>query len=197
MRSSRSRGRALAATAVVALVTVAGVAYPFLIYLYGDRVRPAVFVAGGLVLIGLQLTVLRSPVARLWRVPLLLSAALTVALALLDQKLAREAYPVVTSLAVALVFAWSLVSPPSLVERFARIRHPDLPASGIRYCRNVTVLWAVWLTLNAAIAAGLAVSGDVKRWAIWTGAVSYAISGLLFLGEFGYRMLVVQRRARP
>jgi len=197
MRSSRSSVRALAATATVALVAVAGVAYPFLIYFYGDRVPPAVFVAGALILIGLQLTVLRSPVAKLWRMPLILSAVLTIAVAFLDQSLAKEAYPVVRSLAVASVFGWSLISPPSLVERIARVRYPELPALAIRHCRNVTVLWAVWLTLNAAVAAALALSGDVKTWAIWTGAVSYGISGLLFVGELGYRTLVLERRARP
>jgi uncharacterized membrane protein len=197
MRSSRSRSRALAATAAVALVTIAGIAYPFSIYFFGDRVKPAVFVAGALVLIGLQLTVLRSPVAKLWRVPLLLSAVLTIVVAFLDQNLAKEAYPVVRSLAVALVFGWSLVSPPSLIERFARLRHPELPPQATRYCRNVTVIWTIWLTVNGVIAAALAVWGDVKSWAIWTGAISYAISGLLFLGEFGYRSLFLERRARP
>jgi uncharacterized membrane protein len=185
------------AVAASALVAAAGLAYPFLIYFYGDRVPPVVFVAGALVLIGLQLTVLRSPLARLWRAPLLLSAVLTILVALLDQRLAREAYPAVRSLSVAAVFAWSLMSPPSLIERFARLRHPALPDAARSYCRNVTLLWAGWLVLNAAIAAALAVRGDVGSWAIWTGGVSYAISGLLFVGEFGYRMLVLEKQARP
>jgi uncharacterized membrane protein len=197
MRSSRSRARSIATAFTVAFVAVAGFAYPFLVYFYGDRVRPAIFVAGALALAALQLTVLRSQVARLWRVPLILSAVLTVAIMFLDQRLARDAYPVIRSLGAAAVFAWSLASPPSLIERFARLRHSELPSGAIRYCRNVTLLWAIWLTLNAAIAATLALAGDVRIWAIWTGGISYAISGILFAGEFGYRMLVLERRQHP
>ena len=196
MRFSPSSARTFT-VAASGLVAAAGLAYPFLIYFYGDRVPAIIFVAGALVLIGLQLTVLRSPVARLWRAPLLVSAALMVIVALLDQRLAREAYPVVQSLSAAGIFAWSLASPPSLIERFARLRHPELPAAARSYCRAVTVLWSGWLVLNAAIAAALAVRGDVTSWTIWTGGVSYAISGLLFVGEFSYRMLILEKQARP
>jgi uncharacterized membrane protein len=154
-------------------------------------------VAAALFLVGLQLTVLRSPLAKLWRVPLLISAALTVAIAFLDQNVAQEAYPVVRSLSVAAIFGWTLISPPSLVERFARLRRPHLPDSAVRYCRNVTVIWAVWLAANAAVATALVARGDLRSWAIWTGAVSYVISGLIFVGEFGFRFLFLEHRQRP
>jgi uncharacterized membrane protein len=197
MRSWRNSTRSIASGLTFAVVAAGGVCYPFLIFFYGDRVRPVVFVAGALALTALQLSVLRSPVARLWRVPLMLSAMVTVAIMLLDQGLAREAYPVVRSFGAAAIFAWSLISPPSLIERFARLRYPELPDGAVRYCRKVTVIWAVWLTLNGVIAAVLALKGEVQIWALWTGAVSYVISGSLFLGEFGYRTLVLQRRAQP
>jgi uncharacterized membrane protein len=196
MRSWWSNPRSIGTGLVFAVVAAGGVCYPFLIFFYGDRVRPAIFVAGGLVLTALQLSLLRSPVARLWRVPLMLSALVTIAIMLLDQSLAREAYPVVRSWGAAAIFAWSLVSPPSLIERFARLRYSDLPQEGVRYCRKVTVIWAVWLALNGAIAATLALRGELRLWVLWTGAISYVISGSLFLGEFAYRTLVLQRRVR-
>jgi uncharacterized membrane protein len=159
---------------------------------------PAVaFVAAALLLLGLQLSVLRSSMARLWRVPLLISAILTVAIAFLDQNVAREAYPVVRSLAASAIFCWTLVSPPSLVERFARITQSDLPEAAVRYCRTVTIIWAVWLAANAAIATALVARGDLKSWAIWTGILSYVISGLIFAGEFGYRFLFLKSAKRP
>ena len=37
-------------------------------------------------------------------------------------------YPVLVNAALLGVFAYSLISPPSMIERFARIREPDLPA---------------------------------------------------------------------
>lgn len=193
MQSWPSKARILA----IGFAAVAGVAYPFAVYFYRDRLPAAAFVAAALLLLGLQLAVLRSPAARLWRVPLVISAVLTVAVALLDQNVAREAYPVVRSLAVCAIFAWTLISPPSLIERFARIRHSDLPQAAVRYCRNVTIIWAVWLAANAAIATALVARGDLKAWAIWTGILSYVVSGLIFAGEFGYRILILDSRKRP
>src|SRR5690242_4406331 len=123
MQSSPSRARILA----IGFAAAAGIAYPFAVYFYRDSLPATAFVAVALLLLGLQLAVLRSSMAKLWRVPLLISAVLTVAVALLDQNLAREAYPVVRSLAASAIFSWTLVSPPSLVERFARITRSDLP----------------------------------------------------------------------
>src|SRR4051812_6608274 len=102
MRSWLSNARKLA----IGIAAVAGVVYPFAVYFNRDRLPPAVFVAAALLLIGIQLTVLRSPLAKLWRVPLLISAILTIVIALLDQNVAREAYPVVRSLAVSAIFCW-------------------------------------------------------------------------------------------
>jgi uncharacterized membrane protein len=122
---------------------------------------------------------------------------MTIVIALLDQNVAREVYPVVRSLAVSAIFCWTLISPPSLVERFARIRQPNLPDAVIRYCRNVSIIWAIWLAINAVVAMSLVVWGDLRSWAVWTGGVSYAISGLIFAGEFGFRFLILERQKRP
>jgi len=193
MRSWPSRARTLA----IGFAVVAGVAYPFAVYFYRDRLPATVLVAVALLLLGIQLATLQSPTAKLWRVPLLISAGLTIAIAFLDQNTAQEAYPVVRSLAVAAIFAWTLISPPSLIERFARLRRPQLPDSAVRYCRNVTIIWAVWLAANAAIATALVARGDLRSWAIWTGALSYVVSGLIFAGEFGYRVFFLEGHRRP
>jgi uncharacterized membrane protein len=109
--------------------------------------------------------------------------------------MAAKAYPVVISLAVAAVFALSLVFPPSVVERIARLREPDLPPDGVAYTRKVTWVWVVWLALNAAIAAALAAWAPLKVWALWTGLLSYLVTGLLFAGEMLVRRHVRGRAA--
>lgn len=48
-------------------------------------------------------------------------------------------------------FSWSLRSPTSLIERLARIQHPDLPPEGIIYTRRVTQIWCVFI-VNGSIA---------------------------------------------
>lgn len=172
-------------------VATASIAYPFAVYFGRDRVEPLIFVAVAFLLVVTRLLTLRGETARRWRVPMLAAAALLLLLALLDLGLAAKAYPVLLSLAAAGLFGWSLLRPPSLVERFARLRRPDLPAAAQRYCRRVTVIWVAWLLLNAAVAAGLALWGSVAWWTLWTGVAFYAVSALLLGGEY-----LVRRRTQ-
>jgi len=171
---------------VVALAIVS-VAYPLLFYWVHDRVSPLFFVAVAMGLAGLRLATARSATLKLWRAPLAISAVAFVALAAVDGALAAKVYPVLISLAFASAFGWSLLNPPSLVERFARIRNPELPPRGQVYCRKVTLVWFLWLVLNAVISAALALWGAVGVWALWTGVLSYVVMGLLFVGEIGLR----------
>lgn len=174
----------------------AGLLYPALVYVGRSAVPPLAFVALALALIGARFAVCSSPLARVWRLPLVGAAGLIALLAALDGTLAVKAYPVLLSLGTGLVFAASLLRPPSLIETFARLREPDLPPDGQAYCRTVTVVWTVWLMLNAAIAGGLAVWGSDEAWALWTGIIAYAVMGVLFGGEFLVRHAVRRRHAR-
>ncbi|WP_448207160.1 hypothetical protein [Azospirillum sp. sgz302134] len=174
---------------------MASLAYPGVVYLGRGAIPPQAFVAVALALIGLRLAASNSPAARVWRPPLAGAAGALAVLALLDPALAAKAYPVVVSLGVAAAFGVTLLRPPSLIERLARLAEPDLPPRGVAYCRAVTVLWTGWLLLNAAIAAGLAVAGSVELWALWTGLLSYLVTGALFAGEFLVRRAVRRREA--
>ncbi|AWK86259.1 hypothetical protein [Azospirillum thermophilum] len=174
-------------------LVAASLAYPGVVYLGRGAVPPQVFVAVALALIGLRLAALAGPTARAWRAPLFGAAAVVAALALLDPALAAKAYPVAVSLGFAVAFGVTLWRPPSLIERIARLREPDLPPRGVAYCRTVTVLWTVWLLGNAGIAAALAVAGSVEAWALWTGLLSYLVTGVLFAGELLVRRTVRRR----
>lgn len=176
-------------------LVVASIAYPGLVYLGRAVVPPLAFAAVALGLIALRLVASTGPAARLWRPPLAGAFAVLVVLALLDPLLATRAYPVVVSLGVAGAFGVTLLRPPSLIERLARLREPDLPPRGVAYCRVVTGLWTGWLLLNAGIAAVLAMSGSVEAWALWTGLLSYLITAVLFAGEPLVRRTVRARAA--
>ena len=178
-----------------AALVVASLLYPGLVYAGRAAVPPLAFVALALALIGVRLAASSSPTARVWRLPLAGAAVVIAALAALDGQLAAKAYPVVLSLGTAAVFGVSLLRPPSLIERFARLQEPDLPPEGQAYCRTVTVVWTVWLVANAAIAAALAVWGSDAAWALWTGIVAYVVMGVLFGGEFLIRRVVRRRHA--
>jgi len=175
-------------------ITGLSVVYPALVWLYRGQVAPALFVLFALLLVGVRMALTAPDRGQPWRLSLLAVAAFLVVLASLDMDLGTKAYPVLLSLAAAYVFAQSLLSPPSLIERMARVRRATV-SEGLRiYCRNLTAIWAVWLVLNAVIAAALAVQGSDRAWALWTGVLSYVLSGFLLVGEMGVRRVILRKQ---
>ncbi len=162
-------------------------AYPIVLYFTRDQLPPLAFVIAGISLVLLRAGLAHDVRLRSWRVPLLFALALMLAIALLDAELGARFYPVVMSLAAAAVFGVTLLNPPSLIERLARLKAADLPDQAISYCRTVTWVWTIWLLLNAAIAAALALAGMDAAWALWTGIVAYVIGGILLAGEWIFR----------
>ena len=128
----------------------------------------------------------------MWRVPLFATVLGLVAISLYDLGLAMRFYPVLMSLGIGALFGFTLFYPPSLIERFARIREPDLPLEKIHHCRRVTIVWTVFSLFNASIAGWASLWGSIELWSLWTGLISYIMMGVLFVGEF-----VVRSRLKP
>ena len=99
--------------------------------------------------------------------------------------------PIVINLALCVFFARTLRSGcEPLVSRFARIERggqlaPDLG----RYTRNLTMAWAGFFVLMAAISATLAVTGPLAAWSIFTNILNYVLVALFFMLEYVYRRL--------
>lgn len=128
-------------------------------------------------------------------VPMLLaSIAAICAMGLLsawNSALAMRLYPVFMTGAILIAFASTLVNPPSMIERFARLAEPDLPPSGVAYTRKVTIVWCAFLALNFCVALWTALYASLELWALYNGVISYVLMGLLFAGEF-----LVRRKVR-
>ncbi|MBA3580859.1 MAG: hypothetical protein H0W44_00230 [Gammaproteobacteria bacterium] len=101
-------------------------------------------------------------------------------------------YPVVVNLSFLCVFGLSLRYPPSVIERIARIKYPDIPPAGVQHARNFTVIWCVFFILNASVAFYTAVYADTATWALYNGLIAYALMGCLFAAEWLYRKLVLK-----
>jgi len=168
-----------------------GLLYPPLVY-FGITTLPSMtFVLIGLALIGVRLLALRQqPDTKIWRIAFLIAALGLIVMLLLDSHLAVRAYPVVVSLSIAAIFGLSLLYPPTLVERIARLKEPNLPPSGVIYTRRVTIIWAICLVANALISAATALWGTLAQWTLWNGLVSYILMGTLFIGEVMVRRMV-------
>jgi uncharacterized membrane protein len=84
-------------------------------------------------------------------------------------------------------FARTLVHGPSMIETFARLRHPDLLASRGPYLRAVTGVWCGFFAVNIAMSLFLALHSTLATWALYTGVLNYVFMGLLLGGERVYR----------
>jgi uncharacterized membrane protein len=94
--------------------------------------------------------------------------------------------PVCTNLVLAFVFAVSLTYPPTVIERFARRRQPDLPMRGVQYCRRVCWVWVLFFLFNAAISFD-SIFRSFEWWSVYNGVISYGLVGLLFAAEYLFR----------
>ncbi|MES2018962.1 MAG: hypothetical protein V4484_20920 [Pseudomonadota bacterium] len=168
------------------LAVILTVLYPLAIWLGQGRVEPRWLALLLLLAAAARLPALKvSRVAR-WSVAcaLLLAAGAVWANALLPLKL----YPVLVNAVLLAAFGYSLASPPSMVERMARLTEPDLPPAAIAYTRVVTQVWCAFFIVNGSIALGTAIWASPAVWSLYTGVISYVLMGLLFAGEYLVRL---------
>jgi uncharacterized membrane protein len=159
-----------------------GLSYPALLYL-GRQAWPPYVSALILVLLA-WLWRLRAgalPVGRGLGWATLLLAAAAVAL---GDTLPLKFYPVLVNAVLLAVFGASLWFPPPVVERIARLRHPDLPPEGVAYTRRVTRIWCGFFLGNGSLALWTTLYGSDRAWFWYNGVIAYLLIGSLFAGEW-------------
>lgn len=166
-------------------------ALPFLVYFALQRFQPR-----EVALLLLALMLLRAPgkviafLRRLGLRALLPATALLALVALLWRSNAPIwvlCYPIFMNALMLGLFAASLAHPPSVIERLARLRHPDLPPEGIAYTRRVTLVWCGFFAINGSIAAWTVFAASRETWVLYNGLISYCMMGALFAGEWLFR----------
>lgn len=178
-----------AAPAIRALLIALGLAYPLLAYFGHATVSPAIFILATLALIAIRYVFAQPGPLTMGPSTLLIVGGALIVVSLADRQLAALAYPSLISFAFASAFGLSLWRRPSLIERFARLRQPDLPDAAKTYCAHVTLLWTVWLLANGLIAAALAFGRHMELWLLWTSLINYLLSGTLLGGEWLFRRI--------
>jgi uncharacterized membrane protein len=93
-------------------------------------------------------------------------------------------YPVFMNAIALMSFTVTLVRPPSMVERFARLQHDSLSPAAIIYTRRVTWVWCGFFVINGLIAAYSALFLSRMAWALYNGFICYLLMGGLWLGEW-------------
>ena len=170
---------------ITAALSAATVAYPLVVYLSIGHLAPQ-WLALMLVLLALARACVGGQ--RFWWVVVAGAALLCAASWFRSDTLAVRLYPVLVNGVLLFVFAFSLWRPPSVVERLARLREPDLPPSGVRYTRQVTGVWCAFFVFNGAMAGCTAIWGSDQQWALYNGLIAYVLMGAMFAGEYLLRL---------
>lgn len=176
---------------VAAALAAAAVAYPFIVYATLDRVSAAwlalplalLWLARGLTARAAQ------PGDRLLPATALIFCLI---LAVSNSENWLRWYPVLVNGMMLAIFGASLRTGMPVVERLARLRHPDLPPEGVRYTRNVTRAWCLFFAVNGTIAAALAAWAPWSWWVAYNGGASYVLMGLMAAGEWLIRPAVAK-----
>jgi uncharacterized membrane protein len=136
--------------------------FPLALWLGEGRVAPA-WLAALLLLVGLARwpNAAAAVATRYWAGGMILLALLAYWSGGL---LPLRFYPVLVNGAFLTVFAYSLIVPPSTIERLARLQEPNLPPAAIAYTRRVTQVWCVFFALNGAIALYTALFSSMAQW---------------------------------
>ncbi len=158
------------------------VLFPLALWLGEGRVAPG-WLAALLLLVGLVRLPSPAPagVTRYWAggtILLFLLASWT------GHSLPLRFYPVLVNGVFLTVFAYSLIVPPSTIERLARLKEPNLPAAAIPYTRRVTQVWCIFFALNGSMALYTALFSSLSQWSFYNGFLAYLLMGLLFAGEY-------------
>lgn len=189
------------------LLGLALLAYPLVVYLLIDTLSPLALAGVFALVTGARLTLAKQLSARAITLGLLAIAILCVATLLLQDTRAIKLYPVALSFCGAMWCAYTLLVPPSAIERLlnaAFASRAGLPAqmrdripfdneglapSAVQrtYMRRLTIVWLIFFAANALASTASALIASTGAWALYNGLISYVLAGLLLVGEFFYR----------
>ena len=188
MQAPAPPGKANASRLIALGLLLAGLAYPFAVYLGLEQLSPRLFaLLLGALWLARMFSGKQTPLSRTLTTVALLFCLL---LGLAGEPALLRWYPVLISLALLGLFAGSLCSGMPIIERLARLSEPELPPAAVRYTRQVTWIWVGYFIVNAAIASGLALWAPLSWWTLYTGLIAYLLMGLLFAGEWLVRQRI-------
>ena len=169
------------------LVTGLTLAYPFVVFLGLSRFPPGVFGALLALLILIRMRAISAHLKKTMTLGGYLIIGYAALIVWLDSERLLRLYPVLINLLVFMLFASTLLSPPSMIEHISRRAGMEVPPSGVAYTHKLTLVWCVFFLINAAAAGTTAIAASRATWALYNGFISYVLMGLLFGAEYLYR----------
>jgi len=125
-------------------------------------------------------------------VPVIIQVVSTAAIIGAAAATGSEIYLRFTPFLISLVFITQFVislregSTP-IIERFARLKRPDLPPDHVSYCRTLTKVWLLVFVGNSTLVLSAAFVEAKVIWALMVGPVSYFYLGSFITAEYLFR----------
>jgi uncharacterized membrane protein len=179
-----------------ALLALLALSYPVLVYvgLLHFPVKWVALAIAALLLLRLLLLQRRMVDAGRALYPaLVLGVVCALVSVVLNHAGALRLIPVLINLSCLIAFALTLINPPTMIERFARLREPDLSATAVTYTRQVTKVWCFFFVLNGSIALYTALYASMAIWTLYNGLIAYILMGVLGAVEYLVRLRVKAR----
>ncbi len=171
--------------------------YPVLVYFGLAYLRPGVFGIALLVLVLMRMRSITKQQRRDMLIPMVLLLFYSLTIAISNNESLLRFYPVVMNLGMCYLFAKTLWQPPTMIERLAAMRGVEISEEGRGgYVQRLTLVWCLFLMINAGIAAYTAVFSSLKTWAVYNGFLAYVFMGILLVGEIIFRHFYKRRVAR-
>ncbi len=182
---------------IIILLLVA--AYPFAIYFGLHYLSPRYLALVIMFVFLVRFILMRHQVTKLSQIASVSITLIGIALCFMalisNHVLTIRLYPFFINATFFLVFSYSLVFPPTVIERLARLSDPNLPPKAIHYTRQVNYVWTLFFMLNGAVALWTALAEPLNVWTFYNGFVSYIVIALIFTGEFIVRMTLKHKLA--
>ena len=101
-------------------------------------------------------------------------------------------YPPIVNCSFFLIFFTSLFQKETIIQKFAKMMEGELPPIALKYTRNLTYIWAIFLFINFLISLTTVFLSD-KIWIIYNGCLSYIFVGTFFGIEYIVRLIFKKR----
>ena len=170
------------------VVIILSICYPFMVY-WGLQNYDAKLLLP-LILILLSLRWLTNNELTEHKVLIITLLGIIVITLIWGSQFGLKFYPVLMNFGFLVLFASSLISPPSIVEQLARIKEPDLPPEAVSYTYKVTQVWSAFFIFNGTVAAITALWASDEVWMLYNGFIAYLLIGALAGGEWLVRQRV-------
>lgn len=170
------------------LVILLSISYPFIVYWGLQRFEAKWILPLVLIILSLRWLSLKQKSEQ--KVVLFTVLSLFSIIILAGHQVGLKFYPVMMNLGFFILFASSLFTPVSFVEKVARMKEPDLPPDAIIYTRNVTLAWSVFFIINGTISCLTALFATDEIWLLYNGLIAYVLMGIMAASEWLIRLKV-------